>query len=78
MVAGGGEHDHQQCQPIPEAHSQLDQHEVSDAPQHAKWGMRVPCRKPLCKERVCREDALVNVSVEKGPDGKLAGYIRIR
>jgi len=24
------------------------------------------------------EDALVNVSVEKQPDGKLAGYIRIR
>ena len=26
----------------------------------------------------CAEDALVNVSVEKQPDGKLAGFIRIR
>ncbi|KAK9867874.1 hypothetical protein WJX84_007906 [Apatococcus fuscideae] len=32
----------------------------------------------LYARSVFGEDALVNVSVEKGPDGKLAGYIRIR
>ena len=34
---------------------------------------------PQClRDTVFGEDALVNVSVEKQPDGKLAGYIRIR
>ena len=28
--------------------------------------------------KICGEDALVNVSVEKRPGGKLIGYIRIR
>ena len=32
----------------------------------------------LYAKSVFGEDALVNVSVEKQPDGKLAGYIRIR
>ena len=32
----------------------------------------------LYARSVFGEDALVNVSVEKGPEGKLAGYIRIR
>lgn len=32
----------------------------------------------LYAKSVFGEDALVNVSVEKGLDGKLAGYIRIR
>ena len=32
----------------------------------------------LYAKSVFGEDALVNVSVEKTPDGKLAGYIRIR
>ena len=32
----------------------------------------------LYAKSVFGEDALVNLSVEQGPDGKLAGYIRIR
>ena len=32
----------------------------------------------LYAKSVFGEDALVNLSVEKGADGKLAGYIRIR
>jgi coatomer subunit beta len=32
----------------------------------------------LYAKSVFGEDALVNVSVEKQPDGKLSGYIRIR
>lgn len=32
----------------------------------------------LYAKSVFGEDALVNVSVEKQPDGRLAGYIRIR
>ena len=35
-------------------------------------------RRKLVCATVFGEDALVNVSVEKQPDGKLAGYIRIR
>jgi coatomer subunit beta len=32
----------------------------------------------LYAKSVFGEDALVNLSVEQGPDGKLSGYIRIR
>ena len=32
----------------------------------------------LYAKSVFGEDALVNLSVEKGSDGKLSGYIRIR
>jgi coatomer subunit beta len=32
----------------------------------------------LYAKSVFGEDALVNVSIEKQPDGKLGGYIRIR
>jgi Coatomer beta subunit appendage platform len=41
---------------------------VQQNSQHCNW---------LCRS-VFGEDALVNVSVEKQSDGKLAGFIRIR